>query len=176
VAVRFVAVALVVVGVFGLSGVGMADEEMIPLAESGEWVAVAHHVSMTAPPDVCIAMNLARGTAFRADENGVQFRVQDQKWSLPSDVQGNISVTIGSWKQSFDIDSNTSVMVSSEVSSDIALEMFSEMDKSSSMSVTVWKEKPNIVSLTGSTKATNAFRTCAGIKSNAESPGSNPFK
>ena len=50
------------------------------------------------------------------------------------------------------------------------------MDAASAMIVTVGKAKPVTVSLIGSTKATNAFRTCAGINGNPKAPGSNPFE
>jgi hypothetical protein len=50
------------------------------------------------------------------------------------------------------------------------------MGKSASMAATIGKAKPKTSSLSGSTKVTNAFRTCAGIHSNAASPGSNPFQ
>jgi hypothetical protein len=44
------------------------------------------------------------------------------------------------------------------------------------MTVTGGKAKSFSVSLAGSTKTTNVFRTCAGIKSDAPSGGDNPFK
>ncbi len=50
------------------------------------------------------------------------------------------------------------------------------MDNSAIMTVTVGKAKPLAVSLVGSTRVTNAFRTCAGINSNAKTPGGNPFE
>ena len=169
------AVTLVIAITLGTVATAAADEEIIPLAESGDWAAAAHHTSMTAPPDVCVAMNNEQGVAFRADAEGVQFRVSNTSWSLPTGVKGSISLEIWKYKKSLDINYNTSDVVGAEFSQDEVLELFTQMDNSSSMAIVVGKAKPFTVSLVGSTKATNAFRTCAGIKSNAPSPGSNPF-
>ena len=62
------------------------------------------------------------------------------------------------------------------VDGDTALAMFAAMDKAEGMSVTIGKARLFQVSLNGSTRAINAFRTCAGINSNAKTPGSNPFE
>jgi len=159
----------------GVVSGAVADEGMVPLAQSGDWIAFAHHESMTAPFDVCIAANVEGRLAFRSDFHGVQIRVTDQTWSLPANVQGSITITVGTFKHQFDINDNTNTMVNAEVPEDVLYPMFDQMEHSGVMFVTVGKSKPAPVSLTGSTKVTNAFRTCAGIKSNAPSPGSNPF-
>ncbi len=52
--------------------------------------------------------------------------------------------------------------------------MFQAMDKAATMTLTVGKVK-RVVSLSGSTKSTNAFRTCAGFKGAPATSGSNPF-
>jgi len=103
-------------------------------------------------------------------------RLIDSRWSLPPDVTGTVSITIGDWKKSFEIDGNTSDSVNAEVAKDVIPDLFARMDKASTMFVTVGKAKPFQVSLAGSTKATNAFLTCAGIKGHSQVPGSNPFE
>lgn len=153
-----------------------ADEGIYPLAASGDWYAAEHRPNMTGRPDVCIAMNMVQGVAFRAGYGGVEFRVINSKWSLPSHVQGEVSITVGSVKQTLEIDANDSTFVSASVSPEFLVPLFTAMDDAANMSVTVGKAKPVIVSLTGSTRVTNAFRTCAGINSNAKTPGSNPFE
>jgi hypothetical protein len=160
-----------------LSASAYADEQIVPLAQSGDWAAVAHKESETAPPDVCIAANVADPhVVFRADSDGVQFRVSNESWSLPAGVTGNVVVTIGEWSNTFAIDQNTDTMVNAEAAQDVVSAVFAAMDKASAMTVTAGKAKPFSVALTGSTKATNAFLTCAGIKSNAPGGGDNPFK
>jgi hypothetical protein len=168
------ALAAFSVEVFALPA--FADEMVVPLAQSGEWMTSAHKASITARPDMCLTFSLNSGVAFRADANGDQIRVVDPKWSLPADVEGNVTISVGSWKGTFKIDDNTDTMVNAEIEKDDIIAMFVAMDTNASMSVTVGKAKPFVVSLVGSTKSTNAFRTCAGLKSNSPTPGSNPFQ
>jgi hypothetical protein len=153
-----------------------ADEHLVPLAQSGEWVAIAHKVSMTAPPDVCIAINARSGVAFRGDGDSVQLRVIDKKWSLPNSVHGDVLVAIGDWNLTLPIGDNTEDSVSAEVNAADILTLLTSMDKGSTMLVTVGKTKPISVSLTGSSKVANAFRTCAGIEGSSAKGGDNPFK
>jgi hypothetical protein len=149
---------------------------LTPLAISGSWAALAHQSSIVAPPDVCVVFDVTSGVALHADIGGIQLRVANSDWSLPAGVAGTIVISVGNWSHSFLIDDNTDNMVNAEVPQDIIGPMFDAMDKSSGMSVVVGQAKPMLVSLSGSTRATNAFRTCAGIKGNVASPGSNPFQ
>jgi hypothetical protein len=50
------------------------------------------------------------------------------------------------------------------------------MAKAASLKLTIGKDAPISVSLDGSTKALNAFRTCAGIGGGGTGGGSNPFQ
>jgi hypothetical protein len=146
-----------VIGFLITSQTTRADEQMRPLAISGDWVAMAHQTSMTAPPDMCLVVNGVSGIAIRAADESVQFRVVNKTWALPTGVAGTIMLTIGDWKTVLDIDDNTDTMVNAELSNESIVPMFTAMDKSSNMSVTVGKAKPVLVSLSGSTRATNAF-------------------
>lgn len=162
---------------FALSSLSLAhaDEQMVPLAQSGEWTAIAHKTSMTAPPDVCVAANRA-GVALRADGDSVQFRVIDESWSLPASVEGDLLIVIGSWKLSLAIGQNNNTSVSAELDPSQILELLTTMDKASTMAVTVGKAKPRVVSLVGSARVSNAFRTCAGIGGTNRQGGANPFQ
>ncbi|KAA5609686.1 hypothetical protein [Rhodovastum atsumiense] len=155
-----------------------ADENLVPLAMSGEWIALAHKTSIVAPPDVCMAMHIKGSIAFRAGYSGTEVRVINSKWSLPSSVNGSINLSVGTFKKSFDITSNTDDMVVADVDEDDMIKLFSAMDAASAMVVTAGKAQPVSVSLAGSTKATNAFRTCARIggKPKSADPEGNPFE
>jgi hypothetical protein len=169
-------IALAVVLYSALLGVAHSDEQMLPIAISGDWAAFAHHTSMIASADVCMVFNIRSGFALRADKDGMQLRIGNAKWSLPAGVEGNVTVNVGVWKTTLNIGGNTDVVVSAEVPYDIIAPMFAAMDNASTMSIEVGKAKPFLVSLSGSTMATNAFRTCAGIRGNARTPGANPFQ
>ncbi len=153
-----------------------AEESLVPTAESGDWVALEHRESMTDRADVCLALNIPTGVAFRSDGTSVQIRVMNKSWSLPVSVRGALIVSVSEWKQSFDINDNTANMVNAEVPEEAATALFLKMDHASTMHVTAGTARPIDVSLSGSTRVTNAFRTCAGIDGNASSPGSNPFQ
>ena len=131
-----------------------ADERMTPLAVSGSWVAMAHQSGMTAAPDVCIAANPIQHVGLRADSDGVELRISDEKWSLPTDVQGSIVINIGSWNAKVDISANTGQTVAALIPNDVLHAMFSAMDKAAVMSVVVGNSEPRAVSLAGSSKAT----------------------
>lgn len=167
---------MVMVATPGFAGMATADETMTRLAVSGDWVALAHRPSMTAAADVCILGDAASGVGVRVGVEGISLRVMNKNWSLPTGVKGQIAVSVGNWNAAFDIDDNSHNMISAEIAPDVIVPMFTAMDKGTSMSLQIGKEKPLVVSLSGSTRATNAFRTCAGIEGNAESPGSNPFE
>ena len=170
----FLAIAAVALGVLADKEV-KADELMQPLAQSGDWMAASHRPTMLAAPDVCFAGNMASKFLLRADQTSTEIRIADDSWSLPPSVSGAIEVKIGAYTASFDIDSNTNNMVMATIKPGSAVELFAAMDEASSMSVTVGKST-RTVSLSGSTKVTNAFRTCAGIKGAPADPSSNPFQ
>lgn len=149
-----------------------------PIAQSGDWIALEHRPSITEAPDVCVAMAVSAGPvfAFRASLEGLEARVSNKKWSLPTEVKGTLTLSAGKFTKTVDIATNTSDTVSADIGPDETDEMFGAMDNASSMTVKVGKDAPFKVSLAGSTRVTNAFRTCAGLKSHAKTPGSNPFE
>ncbi|MBV9813169.1 MAG: hypothetical protein JO326_10465, partial [Acetobacteraceae bacterium] len=117
------------------------------------------------------------GFFLRFGQSDVEIRVFNSKWSLPTGVSGSFVVTIGPFSKEFAITDNTDTMVIAQTDADTLTELFSQMDKSSKLAVVVGKAKAAVdVSLTGSTVATNAFRTCAGMRSHADGAGTNPFE
>jgi hypothetical protein len=151
---------------------------MIPLAESGDWIAMEHATSITAAPDLCLAMTTdgARAFAFRAGMQDIEIRYSDDSWSLPAGVAGTLAIAVGSYRAALDISDNTSSMVTAVITQDQLQSMISAMDKASSMSVTAGNAAPVTVSLNGSNTATTALLTCAGITAPGEGGGANPFQ
>ncbi|WP_148360583.1 hypothetical protein [Acidisphaera rubrifaciens] len=153
----------------------LADEDFRILAESGGWAASAHSSSELAPPDVCLVINFGTGIAFRTDMDGTQLRVLDKSWSLPADAEGTMSVDIGALHKSFPTRTATNDMVAATLTADEIVELLQAMDHTTKMVLTVGNTRPRTVSLVGSTKATNAYRTCAGLPGSAAGGGVNPF-
>lgn len=161
---------------WGVPIASFAEEILRPTVESGSWIAMQHQVSQVSPADICLAGDIASGVIFRWQDGTTQIRVSNKDWSLPAGVHGTLVLTVADWTHSFEIDDNTVEMVNSEIPDEIVPTLFEKMDHASKMLVTVGKAKPIVASLSGSTKVTNAFRTCAGITGNVSSPGSNPFQ
>ncbi len=102
--------------------------------------------------------------------------MSNSAWSLPTDVAGMVALNIKDKQFELLIGGNTDSSISAEVPDETALEMLALMDKSKVMTIVVGKAKPMNISLSGSSRALNAFRTCAHIRGNNEEAGSNPFK
>lgn len=153
-----------------------ADEQMIPLAMSGTWMAVAHKASLVAPPDICVVTDVATGFVLWTNGEEVQLRFVDQKWSLPSYVVGQITVSIADWTAAFDITNNSGTMVIALLDENQRSALLQNMNKGRSMSIKIGKAAPVRVSLEGSRKVTNAWRTCAGLEGGDGTTESNPFK
>ena len=154
--------------------IALADEEMRPIAMSGEWVAMAHHASSISAPDMCVAVSVSKKAIIRADADEIEFRVVNEDWSLPGDVKGEIEVSVSGRSNLFDITSNTDTMVSATISRDLAIQLLDDMSKASSMTVKTGKDKAATVSLSGSNKVLSAFRTCASLRGSSGG-GANPF-
>lgn len=153
-----------------------AQERIVPIVASGEWVAEMYQPSMTAPPTKCFVYNGVSGFILRADDGLFEMRVSDRRWSLPFRVSGAIVVKVGNFTLNEQIFANTSNTVSVVLDDADLLRLLSEMDKAGAMTVTVGNAGPFQVSLAGSTRATNAFRTCARLPGADAGPGSNPFR
>ncbi|OYY04915.1 MAG: hypothetical protein B7Y73_02965, partial [Acidocella sp. 35-58-6] len=51
----------------------IADEQMTPLAEQGNWIAMSHSNSITDPPDMCFAASVD-GFVLRTDNTDNEVR------------------------------------------------------------------------------------------------------
>jgi hypothetical protein len=154
-----------------------AEEMLIPTVDSGNWMAAVHKRDLNSRPDACLVMGSGpTRMLFRADSSELFLRLINPKWSLPTGVTGSISITVGSYSWSGDIHGNTSDMVDIPIAVDDLKALFVAMDKAAALQLTVGKSAASTVSLNGSSKATNAFLTCAGIKGGNASGGDNPFR
>ncbi|HEY1856404.1 hypothetical protein [Acidocella sp.] len=153
-----------------------ADEQVTPLAVSGDWMAAAHSDSITDPPDVCMAMEPSAKFFIRVDNTDIEFRLANDSWSLPAGVTGTLEVDVNGKKYPLDITSNTSTMVSATVGQDVFLKIVGDMNKASSMSVIAGSAAPVQVPLDGSNTVMNAFLTCANIHAPSQGGGTNPFQ
>lgn len=169
-------IVLATIPIFGALGMARADDGIYPIVASGSWAAAEHRPKMTEPPDVCLASNAAKGLVFQSDGSGVQLQFSNTQWSLPPGVMGSITVSVGTWKNTFKIDYNSAVTIGATLPPSELTTLISAMDDAPTMLVTVGKAQPTAVALGGSAKATDAFLTCLGIYRNSKRPGTNPFE
>lgn len=169
-------VALMAVMVVLSARPSAADDLTTQLAQGGDWFAMAHRPSMVSRTDLCLAFNMKSGVAFRYDGENMQMRMVDKSWTLPADVSGALVVSIGDLSETYIITDNDATSVNVELDEEEYSKFFAKMDKASSMNVVVGKAKPVAVSLSGSTRVMNAFKTCGSIKSDVDGGGVNPFK
>ena len=169
-ALRF---ALGVFATFASPITGNADEDWRTTAVSGTWAAEEHHPSQIAPTDACVAAETSSGVMLRSGKSGVELRILDEDWSLPTGIHGEVVLTIAAFRLAKPITANTSNIIAVRLEADEVDSLFVAMDKGTSMDLAIGKQK-KLVSLIGSTKVTNAFRTCAGLHGAA--PGNNPFQ
>ena len=159
------------------AGVARGGDQMVPLVSSGNWFAAAHQAGTFTKPDVClVSTNHGREFGFRGEAGAVELRVRNPAWSLPSHVSGSVSVAVGDFTRTYEVASNGPALVSSVVPAEDIDVLFTAMSKAATMVVTVGKDAPFRVGLAGSARATNAFRTCAGIGGTVVLPGTNPFQ
>ena len=153
-----------------------ADEQMTPLAESGDWMAAAHSEGMESAPDFCVAMDVVDHFLFRADSNDIEVRYVDDSWSLPANVTGNLTLSVDSNTYVLPISDNTNTMVMAEVTQDKLMKIVADMNKASTMQLTPGSAQPVTISLNGSNQAVTAFLTCANISQPGNTGGANPFQ
>lgn len=167
---------LVLVGTALIISRARADEQMIPLAESGTWMAFAHKPSIIEAPDMCGAVESTKHFILRADTSDTEIRISNDAWSLPADVTGNIEVKVGTIDDTFAITYNTDTVVGATVSPDQLVPLLDAIAQETFLTVIAGKAPLIRVPLGGSATALNAFRTCSGISGSAKGGGSNPFQ
>jgi hypothetical protein len=158
------------------AGSAQAQERIVPIVRSGEWEASMYQPSMIAPPTVCVVYNYVAGFILRVDAMTFQMRVTDHRWSLPADVSGPVVAKVGAFVLNEEIWGNTADTVHALLAERDLVQLLDAMDKGAVMTVKVGNATPFSVSLAGSTRVTNAFRTCANLPGADAGPGSNPFR
>lgn len=154
-----------------------ADEQMTPLAEQGNWIAMSHSKSITDPADMCFAASVD-GFLLRTDNTDNEVRYANKKWSLPADVSGQLTIKVNGNSYPLNITANTDTMVDAEISTDQLRALIGDMNKAASLTVIAGSAAPVSISLSGSNVAISAYLTCANIPApTGDAPaGENPFQ
>jgi hypothetical protein len=139
---------------------GHAAERARSLVKSGDWAAVERAGADSGFSKICLAIDATAGVAFQADTAGIQFLVGNPHWDLPETVNLEVKVVTDQETKSFPITSNTTNIVSAKLDPSMLASLLADMEKTTSMLVTVGEIARLQTSLAGSTVVLNAFMAC----------------
>ena len=128
-------------------------------ASSGGWVAF-HHSEDDIHTDLCGAAAHGAALLFRAGPEGLEVRTVDEKWNLPPDTTGDMTLKVGSLVTTLHTTVYDPNALTAEVKAEDLGEVMDAMDKASSATIVFGAKTSKVVSLAGSTVALNAFRAC----------------
>ena len=137
-----------------------ADDEPQITEQNGSWVAVSY-VDGTVT-DVCVASSLGGKLGFRSDKETVEIRSANPEWSLGTNTTGTMTITAGKYSQDFAMNALNGTTLTTVVPASDLIPLLDAFDTASSASITFGKKTKDIVSLSGSTKILNTWRTCTG--------------
>ncbi len=100
---------------------------------------------------------------------------------MSADVHGDVTFKIGSETKTFPMSALSGTTLAGEVQATDLADLLDAMDKAPFAKILVGKAKPITVSLNGSTRALNDFRTCSTVKGYGDLggqtvAGGNPFQ
>ena len=112
--------------------------------------------------DVCLAIGSQGKLAFRADKDTLEVRTSNENWSLAADSTGDMTVTAGSFSHTYSMHTMDSTHLTGVVEASDLTPLLDAMNKAPIATLTFNKKNATTVSLSGSTKALNDWRTCVG--------------
>ena len=151
--------ALALIASCGLAhaqGAGMALD-----AAQGNWATLHHTTDGGVGTDVCLAASVDAQVGLRVDENDIEVRFSDPKWSLPSDTKGDVTISAGSYSHLFHTASLNPTMLVGELTSDEAKSLLTALETAPAAKITFGAKTSKTISLSGSTKVLSDFQGCA---------------
>lgn len=156
-------------------GAGMAMD-----AAQGNWVAFHHTNDGGVGTDMCVGLSTDTQIAVRVDQNDIEIRFSDSKWSLPSNTQGDVTVAAGNYSHLFHTMSANPTMLTGEMTADEAKALLAALETAPSAKLTFGAKTTKNVSLAGSTKVLSTLQGCvqqAGLADlgSPAGPANSPF-
>lgn len=145
---------------------------------SGNWMSVRS--TDETGSRICIGASLPV-LGFRASPQGLEIRVTNDAWSMSADVNGDVLFKVGDVTKTISMSPVSGSTLTGLVQSADLAALLDAMDKAPVMRISVGKAKPIAVSLSGSTRAMNDFRTCSSVRGYGDLggkavAGGNPFQ
>ncbi|MBY4639645.1 hypothetical protein K6L44_06470 [Gluconacetobacter entanii] len=156
------------------------DMSIITDVESGNWVALHHSPDQGVRTDICLAASGDEGLLFRADAHQLEIRTGNPQWSMTVGQQGEMTVNIGAYSHTFQMIAEGASMLTTLVQPEDMKALLDAMDNAGQVTLKYGQKTTRVVSLAGSTKALNQFRSCVesnGFADVGKAAGSNasPF-
>ena len=138
----------------------LGDDEPQMTAQSGDWAAISY-VDGTVT-DVCAATALGGKLLFRSDRSTVEIRSMNSQWSLGTDTTGVMTIKAGTYSHDFGMNAMNGTTLTSVVPPGDLSPLLDAFDKASTASINFGGKTTEVISLVGSTKVLNEWRTCTG--------------
>lgn len=173
------AVALALGFLFPVAAFGQGLAVM-PDVESGNWSALHHSPDQGVHTDICLAMSSGGALVFRGDANDLEIRSGNAQWSMSAGQQGEMNITIGNYSHDFKMTAAGASMLAVVVTPDEMKPLLDAMDSAGQAVIKYGQKTTRVVSLLGSTKVLNQFRSCVATSGfadlgNAAGANASPF-
>lgn len=136
-------------------GAGMALE----LAQ-GNWLAMHHTVDGGITTDVCIAAAADGGLGLRVDGNDIELRFTDEKWNLPVNTAGDVTISAGAYSGTFKTVSDGPKMLVGVTNQENLGALIRAFNTATMAQVKFGSKSARTISLSGSTRVLAEFRGC----------------
>lgn len=144
------------------------DLSVLPDVESGNWAAIHHSPDQGVHTDICLAMSEDQALVFRGDANDLEIRSSNPQWSMSAGQQGEVNITVGNYSHDFKMTAAGASLLVAIVPPDEMKLLFDAMDNAGQAVIRYGQKTTRAVSLLGSTKALNQFRSCVATNSFAD--------
>ncbi|GBR31791.1 hypothetical protein AA11826_0843 [Komagataeibacter oboediens DSM 11826] len=156
------------------------DLAIIPDVEAGNWIALHHSPDQGVSTDICMAASADQGLLFRGDAHQLEIRTGNPQWSMTAGQRGEMTVTVGNYSHTFEMIAEGASMLTTIAQPDDMKALFDALDSASQATLKYGQKTTRIVSLYGSTKALNQFRSCVASNGfadlgNAAGGNASPF-
>jgi len=156
------------------------DLAIIPDVEVGNWIALHHSPDQGVTTDICIAASADQGLLFRGDAHQLEIRTGNPQWSMTAGQRGEMTVSVGNYSHTFLMIAEGASMLATIVQPDDMKALFDAMDSAGQATLKYGQKTTRLVSLNGSTRALNQFRSCVASNGfadlgNAAGSNASPF-
>ncbi|GAB6853028.1 hypothetical protein [Asaia astilbis] len=129
----------------------------------GDWLLT--HISQDDEihTHMCGAMTVTKDNTdflLRDDERHAEIRLINNKWNLPSKIEGIVSIKSGKYQRDFKAFGSDSTMLDIDIAEADLKELVAVLSSARSASMTFGKNKTQNIPISGSAEILNGFKDC----------------